>query len=131
MNIQSLIVDFAREHRVSFFDAASAVTGIRPTDGVRINELDRLAVEAIRFDDEMMKDRLRAERAITEVKKVELTARDIEETPILAALEKLENYVDVSCWRMIQAAKRNHLHGYGPNQIEMAMEFVRIKNDGP
>lgn len=62
MNIQSLIVDFAREHDVTFYEAASAVTGIKPTDDSRKRELDRLAAESIRFDDEMRKDRLRARR---------------------------------------------------------------------
>lgn len=64
---------------------------------------------------------------MTEVQAVQLTRRDIEETPVLAALEKLENYVDVSCWRMIQIAKRQHKCGYGPEQIQMMMESVRIK----
>ena len=62
-----------------------------------------------------------------EVVAVNLDNRDVEETPILAALEKLENYVNVSCWRMIQAAKRAHKCGYGANQIQMEMEAVRIK----
>ena len=62
-----------------------------------------------------------------EVKAVQLTQRDIEETPILAALEKLENYVDVSCWRMIQVAKQQHKCGYSAPQIQMMMESVRIK----
>lgn len=61
------------------------------------------------------------------VKGVNLTQRDIEETPILAALEKLENYVDVSCWRMIQIAKQAHKCGHSAADIQMKMEFVRIK----
>jgi hypothetical protein len=62
-----------------------------------------------------------------EVKAVQLTQRDIEETPILAALQKLENYVDVSCWRMIQVAKQEHLCGHSAANIQMKMEHVRIK----
>lgn len=61
------------------------------------------------------------------VKAVKLTQRDIDETPILAALEKLENYVDISCWRMIQVAKQEHLCGHGEENIRMKMEHVRIK----
>jgi len=63
----------------------------------------------------------------SEVQAVNLTSRDIEETPILAALQKLENYVDVSCWRMIQAAKQAHLCGHSAADIQMKMEFVRVK----
>lgn len=62
-----------------------------------------------------------------EVKAVQLTQREIEETPILAALEKLENYVDVSCWRMIQVAKQQHKYSCNAQQMKEMMESVRIK----
>ena len=66
---------------------------------------------------------------MSEIEAVELTRERIDETPILAALEKLENYVDASCWRMIQAAKREHLCGSSAPQIEMMMEGVRADRD--